>query len=54
MFCILIYYINHVNEISYFLNRCQMYKKTLFGSQPKYFLWKKSKHVAVMNFLIIF
>jgi len=36
MFYILIYYINHVNEISYFLKRCPMYKGTSFDSQPNY------------------
>jgi len=30
MFYILIYYINHVNEISYFLKRCQMYIKNFW------------------------
>ena len=48
LFYILIDYSNHLHEISYFLKRCQVYKKNLFGSQPEDGFMKKAKHVAVI------
>jgi len=42
IFYALIYYSNHVNEISSFLNRCLFYKKKLSGSQPEDGFMKKA------------
>jgi hypothetical protein len=51
MFYFVSYYSNHVNEISYFPRRCQLYiKKNSLHHSPKIASSKKPKHVSVMIF----
>jgi hypothetical protein len=55
IFYILIFYNNHVNDISYFLTHCQLYIKIFMGHSLNMALRKKLKHAAVIifNYLLI-